>query len=167
MTGLTKEITYTEQDYLRDTRAHIANVQRHMQAFATLLNTRSLEHDISKLEEPEKSILHQNTEEYKRYRIGSQEYEAHLKKVKIALDHHYAMNSHHPQHYKNGVAGMDLLDIVEMFCDWMVACREHGDGDIVHSILENKKRFGYSDELAQILINTSVRFRKQSKIDQK
>lgn len=167
MTEMTKDVTYTEQDYLRDTREHIANVQRYMQAFASLLNTRSFEHDRSKLEEPEKSILQQNTVEYKRNKFGSHEYEAHLKKVKIALDHHYAMNSHHPQHYKNGVAGMDLLDIVEMFCDWMVACREHGDGDIVHSILENKKRFDYSDELAQILINTSVRFRNHSIMDQK
>lgn len=160
MTEMTKDVTYTEQDYLRDTRAHIANVQRYMQAFATLLNTRSVDHDTSKLEEPEKSILHQNTVEYKRLKIGSPKYEAHLKKVKIALEHHYAMNSHHPQHYKNGVAGMDLLDIVEMFCDWMVACREHGDGNIVHSILENKKRFDYSDELTQILINTADRFGK-------
>ncbi|MCL6663471.1 DUF5662 family protein [Paenibacillus amylolyticus] len=150
--------TYTEQDYVRDTHAHIANVQGHMQTFATLLNSRSVDHDKSKLEEPEKSILHQNTAEYKRYKFGSTEYEAHLKKVKIALDHHYTMNSHHPQHYENGVAGMDLLDIVEMFCDWLAACREHGDGDIVHSILENKKRFGYSDELVQILINTTAHF---------
>ncbi|WP_260845846.1 DUF5662 family protein [Paenibacillus sp. Y412MC10] len=155
---MTKEATYTEQDYLRDTRAHIANVQQYMQVFAEILINRSLIHDISKLAEPEKSILHQNTVEYKRLKIDSPEYEAHLKKVKVALDHHYEMNSHHPQHYKKGVAGMDLLDIVEMFCDWMVACREHGNGNMVHSILENKKRFNYTDELTQILINTADRF---------
>ncbi|MGC6586198.1 DUF5662 family protein [Paenibacillus sp. Dod16] len=160
MTELTKEATYTEQDYLRETRAHIANVQQYMQAFAEILNMRSVIHDMSKLEEPEKSILHQNTAEYKKLKIGSPEYEAHLRKekVKVALDHHYQMNSHHPQHYKNGVAGMDLMDIVEMFCDWMVACREHGNGNMVHSILENKKRFNYTDELTQILINTADRF---------
>ncbi|MEK4529804.1 DUF5662 family protein [Paenibacillus sp. FSL H8-0104] len=160
MREMTKKVVYTEQDYVRDTHTHIENVQRYMQVFAAQLHARSMVHDKSKLEEPEKSILHQNTVEYKSYKIGSPEYKAHLKKVKVALDHHYAMNSHHPEHYKNGVAGMDLLDIVEMFCDWMVACREHGDGDIVLSILENRKRFGYSDEVTQILVNTAARFAK-------
>lgn len=161
MTEMTKEVIYTEQDYVSDTLAHIEDVKKYMYAFAAQLHARSMVHDKSKLEEPEKSILYKNTMEYKQYKIGTPEYKAHLKKkVKVALDHHYAMNSHHPEHYKNGVSGMDLLDIVEMFCDWMVACKEHGDGDIVYSIMENKIRFGYSDELTQILVNTAARFVK-------
>ncbi|KQY91040.1 hypothetical protein ASD24_24910 [Paenibacillus sp. Root52] len=154
---MTKVVTYTEEEYVRDTRAHISSVQQHMQTFAALLKARSVVHDKSKFEEPEKSILHQNTVEYRRYQFGSVEYQSHLEKVKVALDHHYGVNSHHPQHYLNGVAGMDLLDIVEMFCDWMAACNEHGDGKIINSILENKKRFNYSEELTQILINTATR----------
>jgi len=52
---------------------------------------------------------------------------------------------------------MDLLDLVEMLCDWKAATERHKDGDLLRSIEQNQKRFLYSDELKQILINTAVR----------
>ena len=36
----------------------------------------------------------------------------------------------------------------------MAAVKRHEDGDILLSIELNQRRFGYSDELKQILINT-------------
>lgn len=63
-------------------------------------------------------------------------------------------NSHHPEFYENGICGMNLLDLVEMLCDWKAATLRHNDGDIRRSIEINQKRFGYSDELKQILLNT-------------
>jgi hypothetical protein len=41
-----------------------------------------------------------------------------------------------------------------MLCDWKAATLRHDDGDIRRSIEINQERFGYSDELKQILINT-------------
>ena len=52
------------------------------------------------------------------------------------------------------VSGMDLLDIVEMLCDWKAATLRHADGNILKSIEINRKRFGIDDQLANILINT-------------
>jgi hypothetical protein len=49
---------------------------------------------------------------------------------------------------------MNLLDILEMFCDWKAASERHADGDIIESIKKNQKRFNMSDELTQILLNT-------------
>ena len=74
--------------------------------------------------------------------------------MKPALDHHYAVNSHHPEFYADGIRGMSLLDITEMLCDWKAAALRHADGNILKSIEINQKRFGYSDELKQILFNT-------------
>jgi hypothetical protein len=49
---------------------------------------------------------------------------------------------------------MNLIDLVEMLCDWYAASKRHNDGDIMKSIEINQKRFGFSDDLRQILENT-------------
>lgn len=49
---------------------------------------------------------------------------------------------------------MSLLDILQMLCDWKAATMRHNDGDILRSIEINQKRFGYTDELKRILLNT-------------
>ena len=71
-----------------------------------------------------------------------------------ALKHHYAANSHHPEHYENGIDGMTLIDVLEMLCDWKAATERHADGDIMRSLEVNRERFGISDQLANILANT-------------
>lgn len=72
----------------------------------------------------------------------------------VALEHHYKNNRHHPEHFKNGIEGMTLVDLCEMISDWKAATLRHDDGDILKSIEMNQQRFGYTDELKQILINT-------------
>ena len=49
---------------------------------------------------------------------------------------------------------MDLLDIIEMLCDWWAATERHADGDIISSIHKNTGRFSLSPQLAKILENT-------------
>ncbi|HEY0109991.1 MAG TPA: DUF5662 family protein, partial [Fibrella sp.] len=88
----------------------------------------------------------------------SPEYTASLNLLGIALTHHYKHNSHHPEHYETGIDGMNLMDVVEMLLDWKAAGERHKDGDILKSILINKKRFGLSEQLVNILINTGVSF---------
>jgi hypothetical protein len=75
--------------------------------------------------------------------------------MKPALDHHYAQNRHHPEHHASGIAGMTLLDLIEMLCDWKAATERHEDGDMARSIQQNQERFGYSDELRLVLENTA------------
>ena len=49
---------------------------------------------------------------------------------------------------------MNLIDIIEMLCDWLAATERHQDGDIYKSIELNQKRFNYNNELKIVLINT-------------
>ena len=58
---------------------------------------------------------------------------------------------------------MNLVDLLEMACDWMAAAERHADGDVLKSIEINQKRFGYSDELKRILLNTVGIFRGEPK----
>jgi hypothetical protein len=81
--------------------------------------------------------------------------------LKVALDHHYRNNSHHPEHYTNGVNGFDLFDLIEMFMDWKAATERHTDGDIHKSIKINTNRFQLSKQLADIFKNTANRLFKK------
>jgi hypothetical protein len=151
-------LKYTKEDCIRDTKEHIAQVREFMLLFAKELMERALLHDQSKLKSPELEIFTEYTPKLKYSTYGSDEYKNFLKEMQVALDHHYANNSHHPEHYENGIRGMDLVDVVEMFCDWKAATMRHNDGDIMKSIEINKKRFGYSDDLEKIFKNTVKMF---------
>src|SRR5690606_33861728 len=118
------------------------------------LEERGRVHDLSKLQSPELEGFTEYTPKLRESTYGSDEYHKNLEGLKTALNHHYANNSHHPEHYENGIRGMDLLDIVEMFCDWKAATMRHADGDIHKSIEINKKRFNYSEDLEQIFKNS-------------
>jgi hypothetical protein len=141
-------------DCTDDTRKHMFQVKQLVKACTTIVLTQVKNHDASKLEEPEKSLFDIYTPKLKEMKFGTDEYNACLKELKVALDHHYAANSHHPEHYENGISGMDLFDVIEMFCDWLASCSRMEDGNIYKSIDFCQKRFGFSDELKSILTNT-------------
>ncbi len=145
---------YTKEDCKRDTIAHINQVRRQLSRVIVELEERGRIHDKSKLESPELEIFTEYTPKLAESTYGSDEYKEFLKGMKEGLDHHYANNSHHPEHHKDGIKGMDILDIVEMLCDWKAATLRHNDGDIRKSIEINQKRFGYSADLKAIFLNS-------------
>lgn len=137
-----------------DTYRHILEVQQRLNLCIASLMARGHAHDDSKLYHPEVEAFNEHTPRLNELRIGTPEYDASLKALGDALNHHYKSNSHHPQHYPDGIKGMSLLDLVEMLCDWSAATLRHKTGDILESIEVNQKRFGYDDVLKQIFINT-------------
>ena len=141
-------------DSTADTTEHIRQVQLRLTNIIAALSERGWNHDNSKLEAPEKEAYDALTPRLAGLTYGSEEYRATLREMKPAIQHHYAHNSHHPEHYDRGIAGMDLLDLVEMFCDWKAASLRHKDGDFAASLQINKERFGISDQLMAILENS-------------
>lgn len=135
---------------------HIDRVQQLVGQAVTNLVRRAIIHDKSKLETPEVEVFEEFTTKLAGSTYGSEEYEGFRAAMKPALDHHYAHNSHHPEHYPDGIQGMSLLDLTEMICDWKAATERHNDGNIMKSMEINQKRFGYSDELKRILLNTVI-----------
>lgn len=138
-----------------DTLEHIRLVQNRMWEIRHLLWGRVHAHDRSKLEEPEKSTFDRVTPRLRELTYGSDEYKAALADMGDALKHHYEHNSHHPEHFANGIAGMSLLDVIEMLCDWSAASERHADGDLAKSLEINVKRFAIDAQLASILRNTA------------
>ena len=137
-----------------DTLTHIKRVNALLIDFATVLLHRAKVHDDSKLAEPEKSAFDEMTPKLKALTYGSPEYKESLAQLGVALKHHYANNSHHPEYHGKGIDGMNLLDIVEMWCDWKAAGERHADGSMEKSIEHNKTRFAMSNQLSSIFSNT-------------
>jgi len=138
-----------------DTMLHIKRVAQLLSGAAGELLKRAGCHDDSKLTSPEKELFDVWTPKLAGATYGSEEYLGFLKELKVALDHHYANNSHHPEHYKNGVNGFDLFDLIEMFFDWKAASERHDNGDIYLSIIKNQVRFNLSDQVVDIFNNTA------------
>lgn len=160
-----------------DTYEHIGKVRANLSKVIRSLLHRAEVHDQSKLKEPEVSVFNEYTPKLAESTYGSDEYKSFLEGMKAGLDHHYAENDHHPEHFIDGSApfsyfgdsepasrfarepltgiqAMDLVQLIEMLCDWQAATQRHKDGDIRRSIEQNQERFGYGDELKQILLNS-------------
>ena len=142
-------------DSKADTLLHIKRVAELMTQASSELIRRANIHDNSKLESPEKELFDEFTPKLKGCTYGSDEYKGYLNELKAALDHHYLNNSHHPEHYENGVNGFDLFDLIEMFFDWKAAGERHSDGNIYKSIEINAVRFKLSDQIVDIFKNTA------------
>lgn len=138
-----------------DTYAHIAVVQANLQTISILLMHRALRHDRTKLEEPELSIFDEYSPKLRNSTYGSDEYKTFLNEMGRGLEHHYRFNDHHPEHFDEGIHGMDLIQLVEMLCDWQAATLRHKDGDLERSIDQNAERFGYSYEIRNLLFRTA------------
>jgi hypothetical protein len=141
-----------------DTYAHAARVCDLMGQVIGELIARSSRHDRSKTEPPEVGIFDEFTPKLKDLVYGSDEYKACLAAMGPALAHHYAANRHHPEHFPDGVAGMTLVDVVEMLADWKAATERVKDGSLPRSLEIQERRFALSGDLAAILRNTAAEF---------
>src|SRR5262245_35896998 len=122
-------MTLEEQATNAATRQHIATVQSLLHRVVKELLDRADAHDQSKLATPEVELFTEFTPKLATSTYGSPEYEGFRKAMGPALAHHYAKNRHHPEHFKNGVNDMSLIDVIEMFCDWKAATMRHNDGN--------------------------------------
>ena len=144
-----------------ETQKHIELVRKFIRLFTDKLTTRGVEHDRLKLKSPEVEIFTEFTPKLAETTYGSDEYKEFLEQMKPALEHHYANYRHHPEHFVDGVNDMNLIDLVEMICDWKASTLRHNDGNLLKSIEINAKRFGMSEQLTQILVNTAKLFDEQ------
>lgn len=149
------ELSLEEKACNFDTMRHIERVRNLLNVFVVELLDRSKLHDQSKLDRPEVEAFTEYTPKLAECTYGSQEYEGYRKALGAALDHHYARNRHHPEHHKHGVDDMNLVDLLEMFCDWKAASERHNDGNILKSIEKNADRFKMSPQLVQVFENTA------------
>ena len=140
------------------TVAHITRVKSLLTDFAGDLILRGKNHDASKfnpIEAVPLQAMQDMIDKEGPAPYGTDEYRRRTALLGPMLEHHYANNSHHPEHYPDGIAGMDLLDLVEMFHDWKAAS-ERGSDDAMN-ISYCVEKYGIPPMLASIFRNTADR----------
>lgn len=144
-------------DTRRIIRNHITRVQLLLKLTMTSLYERSFNHDLTKLHPPEFAVFDAQMERLQKVEFGSEEYKQALRDMRPALEHHYAHNRHHPEHFIDGVDGMTIIDLAEMICDWYAAASEKGDKPNMDYLTA---RFKLSPQLRAIIENTFEAFDK-------
>jgi len=139
----------------QETLTHIASVQTRMEQAIDDLKARTNRHDLSKLKEPELSGFAHAKQRLAGAVYGTPGYQALLDEHRPIIQQHYAVNDHHPEHYKEGIDGMSLLSVLEMLCDWKAAGERTKDGSMARSLKVNIVRFGIDEQLAGLLLNTA------------
>jgi hypothetical protein len=137
------------------TQAHINRVAEILGDVTTVLDTRGIYHDQSKFDPIEAGLLQEMQDLIDREGpapYGSEEYSRRTALLGPMLEHHYRNNPHHPEFFSNGIAGMNLIDVVEMICDWKAASERGQESaiNLTHSI----QKYQIDPMLASILRNT-------------
>ena len=141
-------------DSTADTLLHSRRVGELLVSVLDALAHRAVNHDLSKTKSPELEMFNEFTPKLKHSTYGSDEYKGFLAEMQEGLKVHYANNRHHPEHYREGISGMTLIDLIEMLADWKAATERHEDGDIQRSLEINQERFEIDDQLQAILTIT-------------
>lgn len=143
-----------EAQGLRLVSNHIYLVQKWMAQFIDRMMFRLIEHDQSKFSDDEIDLV---TGKPLLDSLGymSDEYTRAIGNVGKAVISHHKSNSHHPEHFSNGIESMSLLDLMEMLCDWKVAGEAKGS-NIWESIEVNTDRYNIPPSIVDILKNTAI-----------
>lgn len=139
--------------YIMSVIRHRHRVFKHINKFSKLLKQRGVKHDMSKFEDIEFDAF-ENAEFNASY--GTPEYDAQRNKVKDAIVHHYANNPHHIEHHPNSINDMNLIDLVEMLCDWIDASERNENDNIYKSLEINRIKYNMSDQVYNLLVNTAI-----------
>lgn len=155
--GRKLEATVEPYDSTQDTLDHIEKVRARIFQVNAELVMRGAIHDQSKLQSPEKEAHDRVNPRLRSAEFGSDAYKAALADMGEAVQHHYSHNRHHPEYHPDGINGMNLVDAIEMLCDWKAATERSG-GDLAKSIEINAQRFGIGKQLKTMLLNTASDF---------
>lgn len=139
--------------YETEVMEHKMKVQIMMDKLSREFLTRGRRHDNSKLKSPEKEIYSEHHERLRVAKYGTPEYKGVMEKIKPAVQHHYADNDHHPEHFNDGIFDMNLIQITEMLVDWVAVANEKGT-DIIDDLPTLMENHGIPENYYMIFKNT-------------
>ncbi len=118
---------------------------------------RGYEHDMTKFEPEELPHYVATIDEFDKHPFGTEGYKKAKESLGPSVLHHYKHNRHHPEHFPKGVEDMNLVDVLEMLCDWKSATLNHPEnpGDLGKSIQMLGQKYKISPQLCQIIYNTA------------
>lgn len=141
-------------DYLHELVSHKKLVGHYLNQALYKLIRRAIEHDMSKFGPEEFWPYAYQLPRFREVEYGTPDYQECIKAIRPAIDHHFQQNRHHPEHFPEGIGGMNLLDVLEMVCDWMAASQRGGGGPLRLDL--QQKRFGIDDQLQGLIERTVI-----------
>ena len=146
-----------EKEIVNGIRHHINDVYSIINILSKELIKKAEFHDESKALAPEFYMFKDFLTQIKKYKFGSNEYNEFVKNDAYCF-HHFECNDHHPEHFKNGVHDMNLVNITEMFADWISSSIKRSNcskrDEMVENIIKLCEKFKIDILLTQILVNT-------------
>ena len=147
-------MTDKEEKALGLTLKHKELIAKYMAKFSAEVTFRAAIHDDSKFRRDEFEAYAECADEFDQHPFNSQEERALREKLYPAMSLHKQRNRHHPEHFENGMTGMNLIDLLEMLCDWKSAS-ERTPGDSIRTALPIlKEKYNISPQLMNVLTNT-------------
>lgn len=144
-------------DSTPDTILHRENIAYVWEIFKLIMDSKIKKHDLSKLESPEKECYDKYIPLLRTAKYGTPKYNQFRKEMQEeGLDHHYACNRHHPEHFPNGIMDMDFFDFIEHVVDCYAASMV-SDTSFVDGLHLNKDKYNYPDVVVQMLENMETR----------
>lgn len=138
--------------WMRNVLDHKRLVGVYLQRVVSALFERATVHDFSKFDAEEFGPYAAALPRYEKAIYGTEEYNAVSAAIWPAIDRHVHGNRHHPEYFPNGINDMNLLDVVEMVCDW-IAASQRTPGSTLRLDLQ-RERFGINDQLYGIICRT-------------
>lgn len=93
-------------------------------------------------------------DEEPRYPYGTPKYKEKLNRYKEVFQHHYKHNKHHPEHWSEYYCDMDLMDVIEMLCDWLGYKEDITLKEAEILVNQQCERYGFNDTFRHLLYNT-------------
>lgn len=125
-------LTVEEKATNADTWEHIDLVMRLLSSAQIELMRRQFTHDRSKLKAPEVSIFTEYTPKLRDTTYGSPDYYSNLSEMKVALDHHYTHNRHHPEYFDP----VDANSKYDKYIAYLESIRDDLNKDIIDNLLD-------------------------------
>lgn len=149
-----------EQKTLEVINAHRQRVFSLMSRLSQEVMQRGNKHDETKLGPEELPHYVATIDEFEKHPYGSDGYHKAKESLGPSVVHHYKHNRHHPEHFHNGIEGMNLVDLLEMLVDWKAATQNHPEqpGNTAKSLVLAIGKYKISPQLTQILLNTMTDF---------
>ena len=114
---------------------HIEAVRNYLNKFVYSLLRRGEKHDQSKLESPEVELFTEMTPILNGLTFGSTEYDESKAKLGPALEHHYAKNRHHPEHWPS--VDSKEADIIDEHVKHLLVTGYEPDNEIIHILIDH------------------------------
>ena len=143
----------TTKSFLLRIHDHTFGVRSRVTRICTALITRAITHDNSKYSEKELNAHISMADEMDGIKYGTDAYYTIKKKYEALSAEHFANNRHHPEHHPKGIDDMNLVDVIEMLCDWLTGSENTGT-PVERSLEINEKRYNVSPQLMNLLRNT-------------